>query len=500
MPSSLTAPAQPSTLPFNVPGPSVSTPWGKTAQVIQFVQDSLGYTSKLFATYGPVVAMRQGGKTRLYSSREHCPGTVFVYGPEIIRQIATQNEVYHKCPLTGPLYRLRDRSDRTRPLNNFLVGLFGINDDQHLQSRKLMMPAFHKQRLQTYLQDMVAIADAELSLLSPGQTYDMAKVMQRLTLRIATKTLFGEDYRNPSDGTTGLVREAIRLQSHILTKLLPFDLPGLTFHQFLNTVKRYEEQMGAIIAAKQAKGEDDNDSSDILSMLIQARDEESGLQLSEDELLGHVGVLFVAGHETSANALTWTLFLLSQHPQIAQTLQDELNRALGGNPPTLEQLQALPYLEKVVKESLRIISPVPWNGRVTSQETELGGYRLPAGTEVFVSLYHTHHMATIYDEPERFNPDRWDQINPNSYEYNPFSAGPRICIGAAFAMMEIKVVLARLMQRFRLEFEATQRLDRSGVIVTAPKQGMPMRVHSSDGSFAKSTQPVQGNIREMVQL
>ncbi len=482
---------------LNVPGPASLPILGRAIHSVRFATDSVGYSQKLFQTYGPIVSLAAGGGTNLYSSLPHCPGTVFVYGPEFVRQVATQHEIYHKHPLSGKLYAKRNLSARTEPLNHFLVGLFGVNSERHRQHRQLMMPAFHKQRIESYRDDMVAITQSELDRMPVDQPCDIAEVMRVLTLRVATKTLFGSDTGESGGNIGTLLDKAASRLGTSASALLPFDLPGLPRHRFLNAIANLDEEMRAIIARKRECGSNERD---VLSMLLQARDAETGIALSEDELLGHVGVLFIAGHETSANALTWTLFLLSQHPEIAADLLDELQNTLHGEAPTVEQLQQLPLLERVIKESMRLLPPVPWNGRVASQPTELGGYALPAGTEVLVSIYHTHHMSELYPEPEAFNPQRWETIEPSPYEYNPFSTGPRLCIGAGFAMMEIKLVLAMLLQRYRLQFLPQVRIDRRGIIVMAPKSGMPMMVHQQDRQFARGVGSVRGNVREMVKL
>lgn len=481
----------------DVPGPRAMPLLGRTLNVIQFAKDPIAYTRPLFAKYGNLVSLVEGGGTRLYSARPTCPGTVFACGPEITRQVTTQQDVYHKAPLSGPLYGFRNESERTKPLKHFLVGLFGDNEDRHLQQRKLMMPAFHRQRLQTYLQGMVSITEDELNQLPVGQVQDISAIMRSLTLRIATQSLFGEDVGTDDNGTGEIIQEAIRLQVSLSMKLLRFDLPGLAWHRYLNLAAQYEQEMRALIAAKRQRG---GDEPDVLSMLMQVQDEETQTGLTEEELLGHVGVIFVAGHETSSNALTWTLFLLSQHPQIAADVLDELEAVFQGEAPTLEKLQQLPLLERVIKESMRVLSPLPWNGRVTAKPTELGGYSLPEGTEVFVSITQTHHMSELYPDPESFDPSRWETITPTAYEYNPFSAGPRICIGAGFAMMEIKIVLAMLLQRYRLEFVPENPIDRGGFFVMRPKHGMSMKVHQQDRQFQDGVGKVEGNIRELVHL
>ncbi|MEP0911714.1 cytochrome P450 [Leptolyngbya sp. GB1-A1] len=481
---------------FNIPGPRPLPLLGSTFNSLRFARDSIGYSRQLFRDYGTLVALSRNGGTRIYSPRTHCPGTVFAYGPDLVRQVATQHDVYYKYPLTGPLYRFRNTSERTKPLQHFLAGLFGVNEDHHLQQRKLMMPAFHRQRLETYASDMITITENELNRMQPGQVHEIADWMRQLTLRIATKSLFEEDI-GTDRGAGQIIYDALHLQGSLLPQLFPLDVPGSPWWQYLNRVAQYEAKMGALIKAKQQRG---GDEPDVLSMLIQVRDEESGSRLSEAELLGHVGVIFVAGHETSANALTWTLFLLSQHPQILGDLVDELDSVLHGSAPSLEQLQQLPLLERVIKESMRILPPVPWNGRVTAKPTELGGYALPEGTEVLVSIYQTHQMPDLYPDPASFNPDRWTTITPTAYEYNPFSAGPRICIGAGFAMMEIKIILAMLLQRYRLQFVPRRSIERSGVIVMAPKYGLPMIVQAQDRQFYQGVGGVRGDIREMVNL
>jgi cytochrome P450 len=482
---------------WTVPGPQPLPVVGRTLNVARFGLDSVGYGNHLFRAFGPVAALAAGGRTNLYSPATNCPGSVIAYGPDIVREVATQHHVYHKCPLSGTLYRQRHKSERTKALKTFGVGLFGVNEETHLQQRKLMAPAFHKQGISHYRDHMVAIAQSEIDALQVDHSCEISQFMQRLTLRIATQTLFGEDI-NASDQTVGeLLQDIITAQLSPLTRLLPIDIPGLPFANYLSLLAKYEQKMQAIISQKRAKGDGDLD---VLSMLIHAHDQDSGESLSEDELIGHAGVIFLAGHETTANTLTWTLFLLSQHPQVAADLLDELATVLQGEPPTVEQLQHLPLLERVIKESMRVVAAVPWNGRVTAQDTELGGYTLPKGTEVFVSIYHTHQMPDLYLDPTAFKPQRWETLDPSIYEFNPFSAGPRLCIGAAFALMELKIVLAMLLQHFRWELLPEQVIDRKGLISLKPKFGLNMKVHAQDRQFSDGVGGVQGNIREMVQL
>lgn len=482
---------------LTVPGPNPLPIFGRTALLVEYVKDSIALSRRLFKKYGSVVSLAAGGGTNLYSSENYCPGTVLAYGPENVREVTSQHEIYHKYPLTGGLYRKRNDSPRTETLKHFGVGLFGVNSTTHRQHRQLLMPAFHKQRIESYRDDIVGITQSVLEQLPLGKPVNLCEIMRLLTLRAATKTLFGADIGDEGGSSARLLQKIGTLLGSPAIAILPFDVPGLPFHRLLNLMAQLDDEMRTLIRRKQASG---TDSGDVLSMLIQARDADSGLGLTEDELLGHVSVIFAAGHETSANALTWTLFLLSQHPQVAADLLDELETVLQGAPPTIEQLQQLPLLERVIKESLRILPPVPWNARVTSQPTSLGGYELPTGTEVFVSIYHTHHLPPIFPNPEKFDPQRWETKEPTMYEYNPFSAGSRICIGAPFALMEIKIVLAMLLMQYRLQYISQQQLERDALIVMAPKYGMQMLIHKQDRQFTQGVGGVRGNVCEMVRL
>jgi cytochrome P450 len=215
-------------------------------------------------------------------------------------------------------------------------------------------------------------------------------------------------------------------------------------------------------------------------------------------LLGQTTVLFSAAHETTADALTWTLFLLAQHPRILGNLMEELQGVLHGHAPTTEQLGQLPLLDRVIRESLRILPPVPYSTRTSTGPFELGPYHLPAKTTVAFSHYITHHLPGLYPEPQRFFPDRWLSIHPSAYEYLPFGAGPRVCIGAAFSTMTLRVVLATILQRFHLNFVRGSRVDREVTVTMFPRNGMWMKVEPA--TDVPKYVSVRGNIHDMVDL
>jgi cytochrome P450 len=481
---------------LDVPGPRRTPLIGRMRAVYGIVQDAIGMQRELFRDYGPIVSIAAGGGTRTFSSQPVCPGTVTLYGPELLRQVRTQHNTFHQQPLTGMIHAHRADTARLSTLNTFLVSLWGVQADEHRRQRRLMMPGFHGKRINSYRDDMVAITDSVLSAWKIGAPISVVHEMKIIALRIATKTLFGEDVGGEGASTGHLLEEAVGQLAKPLTTLLPYDLPGMPFRRLLDMAARYENEMRKIIARRAASG----DTGDVLSMLLEARDEETGTALTEEEVVSHAGALFAAGHETTANSLAWTLLILSQHPKIAADLVDELDGVLHGAAPTIEQLENLPLLEYVIKESMRVIPVVPNVYRSPSEDVEVGGYVLPAGTEIMTSTYYTHHMPELYAEPEKFNPQRWETINPTPYEYSPFSAGPRMCIGATFAMLEMKIVLAMLMQRFRLELPPAQTINREGFVTMSPTGGLPMTVHAPDRQFERGVGGVMGNVREMVEL
>jgi cytochrome P450 len=322
--------------------------------------------------------------------------------------------------------------------------------------------------------------------------------MMSLTRRISSKTLFGIDVAEGSDGLGKFMLEWLAFFTSP-AMMLPFvDILGTPYHRCLVVSERLDRIVREMIAQKRAVGTGQEDA---LSLLLRTQDGQ-GSGLTEDELIGQANILFLAGQLTSSGTLTWTLFLLAQHSQIMADLFDELDGKLHGDAPTAEQLQDLPLLDHVVKESMRLLPSIPMSGRVAAQPVEMGPYLVPQGAEIIFSAYHTHHQADLYPEPERFLPSRWEQIHPSPYEYLPFGAGKRMCIGASFALFEIKIALAMILQRYRLQVAPGAKIDHliTGRLTLLPKHGMPMRIVPQDRQFQRSFKPVSGTIRELVTL
>jgi cytochrome P450 len=273
--------------------------------------------------------------------------------------------------------------------------------------------------------------------------------------------------------------------------------PGIT-QGYSELLKMAEELEAQILAMIQLRRSSTTLGNDVLSLLLRARDE-NGTGMTDAELIGQAAVLFGAAHLTTANTLTWTLFLLTQHPEIGSALFDELTGVLDGDVPTLEQLEQLPLLDRVIKESMRILPASSYSQRVNAEPVQLGPFHLKSTTPIIFSPLISHRLPDLFPNPEQFLPERWLTIAPSPYAYFPFAAGPRMCLGASLAQMTLRITLPAIWQRFRLnvlEGAAIQAKVRSTMLF--PTSGMPMLLSRPDASFTNSY--VKGNIHEFVRL
>jgi cytochrome P450 len=376
-------------------------------------------------------------------------------------------------------------------------GVLFIDDPKHKRERKLMMPAFHRKRIEDYQHTMREVTTQVISTWRPGVTLDIAREMHRLALIIAGRTLFNMDlagHARDLGHAVATVVEAVSNPFNIALAQIPFDLPKVGKGGTLRrSLQRIDTILREIIEQHERDGKD---TGDVVSMLVAARDEEGG-HLTTQEVRDQLLTLFVAGHETSANALAWSFYLLAQHPQVAAKLLAEIDRELKGEPPTAADLERMPYLEMVAKEVLRLYPPAPSANRQAKEGFEWKGYDILPGEIVIYSPFISHRMVEQWREPETFRPERFhptegDPIPP--YAYIPFAAGPRSCIGAPFATMEIKTVIALALQRWRLDLVPNQYIEATVRTTTQPKDGILMRPYPQDGKVERSPAPVTGNV------
>lgn len=457
-----------------LPGPAPFPIVAWRAHLVRFLADPIAYMRALHHTYGDVVGLVAGQTER-----------VFAFGPTYNEQLLRQTTLFHREGFTvdGPA---------DSALHRLGVGLFSMNGERHKQQRRLLMPAFQQKNVAPHRDAMVAVVARTIEAWQPGEQRDMWGEMLRLTQRATARVLFALD--TPwADSLGDLVEQWLRANAHPLM-MLPLRPPGTPYHRLLALSEQLEERLLAI--ARQ-RGGTPTGGTDALSLLVQAHDSADGT-MTTHELIGHMSTLFIGGYEAAHNALTWMLFLLSQHPTIAADLDDELQGALHGDAPTVEQLRGLPLLDRVIKESLRLLPPVVYSSCVSTAPFALGRYEFPAGAIVWFSQYITHHLPELYEQPRRFQPERWRNITPSPYAYFPFDAGSRACIGVHVATMLFKVALALIVQRYRLMAPPGATIDRRVGITLAPKHGLPMLILPRDRRF--TAHEVRGNIREMVDL
>ena len=472
-----------------IPGPAAH--FGRFVETARAFNDPIQYFGGHFKKYGRIFTVATSPLTTPPSS--NYPGTICVYGPDLIRELCSDHGGFHRSALSHRLYPSGKVTPKTKPLRNIMTGLTHVRGDTHRAQRRLIMPAFHKQRVKTYYPVIVSETLKLMEEWQIGEVYDISREMSKLILRISARSLFGQTDQSEGQRIGVLIDQwvdFIMSPAH----LLPIDLPGVPYHKWLNLSSEIEDATRRIINEKRGTGSEDDS---LLSMLIKATDED-GSGFSEDDLVGHISLMLWGSRDAAAAAMIWVLFLISLHADVQGNMVDELDMVLQDSPPLVEQLTQLPMTENILKESLRILPPFPLVNRVASPSRQLGGYEVPEGAEVIMSIYHTHRIPELYHMPGAFLPDRWQTIDPETFEYMPFGGGPRMCPGSNLAWQELMVSTAMLVQRFRFEVVDNARVDRIVKLGLLPKHGLPMRIHLQDREFSKSVKPVRGNLNEMI--
>ena len=422
----------------------------------EFNRDTLGFITRL-REYGDVVRSRF-----LYLH------AYFLYNPADIESLLTTNaKSYRKArSLRSPFfYRL---------VGNGLVTSEG---DFWRRQRRLAQPAFHRQRISSYGDVMVQYAERAMDTWRPGEHRDIARDMTRLTLEIVVKTLFNSDVSNDADHVGQILSGLVKpFASQATVKwILDNRLPTPGHRRYFNAVSEIDRIVFRIIAERRASGYDEGD---LLSMLLQAQDDD-GTQMTDQQLRDEVMTLFLAGHETTALALSWSWYLLATHPEAEKVFHAELNEVLGGRAPNVSDLPKLKYTEMIAKEAMRLYPPAYAVGREAIEETEIGGFRVPKGTQLFAFQWVTHRDARYFDEPDAFKPERWvPEIAErlSKYAYFPFGGGPRQCIGNYFAMMEIVLLMATIGQRFKFRLDPEHKVEVLPVLSLRPRDGIKVIV------------------------
>jgi cytochrome P450 len=357
-------------------------------------------------------------------------------------------------------------------------GLLTTTGPSWWRNRRLAQPSFHKQRLAGFAGVMVEASNDFVERLTRagagGASFDLVPELSRLTLRILGRCLFERELTDEADAVGGALQVVLHHTIEKLAALIPLPgaLPTPKNLRFRAALRALDRVVLSLIDERRRGGADRGD---LLSMLLAARDEETGEGLSDRQLRDEVMTLLLAGHETTAMALSWTFYLLSLHPDARRKLEHELDATLAGGGPRLEDLPRLRYARMVLDEALRLYPPAWVITRSADGDDELGGFAVPAGSRVLVSPYVTHHDPALWDDPEGFDPERFATAEPEArprYAYFPFGGGPHLCIGAGFAIMEATLVLATVARRLRLDLEPGRPVSIDPLVTLRPTPGI----------------------------
>ena len=396
-----------------------------------FNRDQLGFYARCAREYGDVVPVRLGPSRGL-----------LIYHPDAIEEVLVA--------------RNRDfiKSRGIRLLRGLIGdGLFVSEGDFWLRQRRLMQPAFHRQRVAAYAEIMATYAARQAAAWRDGTVLDIHEEMMTLTRAIVAKTLFDADVSGDAHAigdASEFVMEYFGERLGSLRALLPLWLPTPANLRLHRAIRRLDKVVYRMIADRRRSPQDRGD---LLSLLLQAQDADNGSQMTDRQVRDEVMTLFLAGHETTAVALSWTWYLLAQHPEVDARLAEELRVTLGGRPPAVADLPALQYTETIVTESMRLYPPAYGIGREAARPTEVAGHSVAPGGIVIIPTWVVHRDARWFAEPETFRPERWANDAARRLPrlaYFPFGGGPRQCIGNTFATMEAILILAAIAQRFRL--------------------------------------------------
>ena len=356
------------------------------------------------------------------------------------------------------------------------------------RQRHTFAPAFHPKRIEAFTPAMVQAAADMLSgwdALPAGSVVDAAEAMAGLTLDIITRTMFSSDIRDRAAEVRASMVEYQRVGGRpSLADLLglPGWIPRVRARRERNATAALDDIIFDIVERRRREG---GPADDLLGLLLVAHDEESGEGMSDAQLRDEIATIFTAGHETTANALTWTWYLLALHPQAEARLDAELGAVLGGRLPENADLPRLRYTRMVLEESMRLYPPAHTLSREAIADDEIIGRRIPAGSAVLVSPWLLHRHEKLWERPEVFDPERFAPERAAArprYAYLPFGGGPRICIGAGFAMQEATLILATVAQRYRLRLAPGRRVEPMGLITLRPRGGLPMTLERRDAS------------------
>ncbi len=426
--------------------------------LLRMRKDPLGFLTEAARRYGDVVSLKMGPMQAYLLSH-----------PDHIQHVLQD---HHRN------YRKSRFVERVKPFLG--EGLATSEGETWKMQRRLAQPAFHRQQIAALASVVTQTVEDTLDQwrAPSNEPVDMLRQMMLLTGDIILRTMFGASGRDLGRPVLDDFDAVTRYCMDRMLAMIDWNgfLPTPKRRRFRAAMGRLDRAVHEIITARRRCGEARDD---LLSMLLLARDGESGVQMTDQQLRDEVMTIFFAGHETTGLALTWSWYLLSQHPEAEQRLHQELAQVLHGRPPTFDDLPRLTYTRMVIEESMRLYPPSWIISRAPICDDDIGGFRIPSGATVFLSQYVTHRHPKLWDAPQRFDPERFAPdraADRPRFAYFPFSGGPRQCLGDQFAMMEAQLVVARLAQAYRFRLLPGPPITAQPLLTLRPRDGLRMIV------------------------
>jgi cytochrome P450 len=390
----------------------------------------------------------------------------FLNHPDLVKDVLVTN---HQNFIKGEAVRFNRRV--------FGNGLVANEGSSWAQQRRIIQPAFHRDSIESYANIMVAYTERMLTTWRDGEARDVHQDMMRLTLEIVAMTLFSVEIASDRDRVSVALNTLMESTSGARMLMPPIlrAVPTPGNMRYLRAVRQLDDIVYALILQRQAN---EQAIEDLLTTLLRTRYEDGG-SMSRQQLRDEVMTLLLTGHETTAVSLSWTWYLLSRHPDVEQKLWSELQRVLNGRSPRMADLLELRYTERVVKEAMRLYPPVWALVRNPIKDCQIAGYRIPARTTLIMSQWVMHRDPRYYDEPERFNPDRWLDARSKDlpkFAYFPFGGGPRTCIGTSFATTEAALVLATIAQKYQIRVAPDCKVEPIPTITLRPRHGIQVAI------------------------
>jgi len=453
--------------------------WG-----LRLLREPLAATRRCYDAYGPFVLLADALPFHGYP-RVALFGLPFVLtaGAALHREIAEDAVTWRSVSLMpgGPRHSAARRMTE---------GLMRMNGPRHEHYRKMLAAPLRRASVDAMGDDMVRLAEQEVATWPVGEPIDLWSYARRMLRSVAVGLLFGGDREQAypiADAITRLTESKWARG----TSAVPLNLPFTAYGRVVRESAALERRVLAWAETKRGHA----DERDLAALIVNGPDAD-GRPASSATIAGHIPSLYAGATEAGQSTLFFTLFLLAQHPRIAGELVDQLHERLDGKPLAMEAIAEVPRLDAVVKESMRLIPPVPMQMRVAHNDTTVAGTRLPAGARVVLNAFLTCRMPDLYPQPERFLPQRWSTIDPTPFEFPVFGGGPRTCPGYWFGLSAVKVALAAILMRYRVAFEPNTRIDYTVQPTMRPTRRVPVKLWRQDGAFAAV--PIRGDIQNLV--